>query len=82
MGLPTSTVRMPTRAALIGPIVGCVLIQYITTWLGETKFADVNLVLGVILVVLVLFVPKGFVPLARDVLARITTRRDVPAAGE
>ena len=67
---------------LVGPIVGCVLIQYVTTWLGETKYADVNLVLGVILVVIVLFVPKGIVPLARDTLARITTRRDVPAAGE
>jgi branched-chain amino acid transport system permease protein len=67
---------------LVGPIVGCVLIQYVTTWLGETKYADVNLVLGVILVVIVLFVPKGIVPLVRDTLARITTRRDAPAAGE
>ncbi len=64
---------------LVGPIVGCVLIQYVTTWLGETKFADVNLVLGAILVVIVLFVPKGFVPLARDLLARMAARRDTPA---
>ncbi len=67
---------------LVGPIVGCILIQYVTTWLGETKLADVNLVLGVIFVVIVLFVPKGLVPLARDLLARATTRRGAPAAGE
>ena len=67
---------------LVGPIVGCVLIQYVSTWLGETKFADVNLVLGAILIVIVLFVPKGIVPLARDLLTRIVARRGSPAAGE
>ena len=55
---------------LTGAIVGCVLIQSGTTWLGETKFADINLVLGAVLVVLVLFVPKGLVPMARDLLRR------------
>jgi branched-chain amino acid transport system permease protein len=67
---------------LVGPIVGCVMIQYVSTWLGETKLADVNLVLGAILVVIVLFVPKGFVPLARDLLTRMVGRRDTPALGE
>lgn len=55
---------------LIGAIVGCVLIQSGTTWLGETKFADINLVLGAVFVVLVLFVPKGVVPMLRDLLRR------------
>ena len=55
---------------LVGAIVGCVLIQSGTTWLGETKFADINLVLGAVLVVLVLFVPKGVVPMLRDLLRR------------
>ena len=67
---------------LVGPIVGCILIQYVSTWLGETKFADVNLVLGAILVVIVLFVPKGFVPLAREQLSRIASRRNTGAVGE
>ena len=67
---------------LVGPIVGCVLILYVTTWLGEPKYADVNLVLGAILVVIVLFVPKGFVPLARDTLARVIARRDAPGLRE
>lgn len=55
---------------LAGAIVGCVLIQSGTTWLGETKFADINLVLGAVLVALVLFVPKGVVPMLRDLLRR------------
>ena len=67
---------------LVGPIVGCIMIQYVSTWLGETKLADVNLVLGAILVVIVLFVPKGFVPLARDLLTRMVGRRDTPALGK
>ena len=55
---------------LAGAIVGCVLIQSGTTWLGETKFADINLVLGAVLVALVLFVPKGVVPMLRGLLRR------------
>lgn len=53
---------------LIGAIVGCALVQYATTWLGETKIADVSLVLGAVFVLLVLFVPKGLVPTFRDFL--------------
>ncbi len=49
--------------SLLGAVVGCVLIQYLTTWLGETKYADVNLVLGAIFVAIVLFVPRGIVPM-------------------
>ncbi len=57
---------------LTGAIVGCVLIQYAATWLGETKIADISLVLGAVFVLLVLFVPKGIVPVIRDFLhARI-----------
>lgn len=49
--------------SLLGAVVGCVLIQYLTSWLGETKYADVNIVLGVIFVAIVLFVPRGIVPM-------------------
>lgn len=49
--------------SLFGAVIGCVLIQYLTTWLGETKYADVNLVLGAIFVAIVLFVPRGIVPM-------------------
>ena len=60
---------------LFGAIVGCILIQYLTTWLGETKFADINLVLGVVFVLFVLFVPKGIVPMLTGVFAPLARRR-------
>ena len=51
---------------LVGAIVGCVLIQAGATWLGETKIADTSLVLGAVFVLLVLFIPKGIVPMLGD----------------
>ena len=59
---------------LAGAIVGCVLIQAGATWLGETKLADINLVLGGVFVLLVLFVPKGIVPMLRDRLSLVAER--------
>jgi ABC-type branched-subunit amino acid transport system permease subunit len=58
-----------------GAVLGTVLIQYLSTWLGETKLADVNLVLGAIFILFVLLVPNGLVPTARKLLAR---RRTAP----
>ena len=57
---------------LIGPIVGCILMQILTNWLGTLNqvpgfgWVDPNLVLGVILVVFVLLVPKGLTALVTD----------------
>lgn len=59
---------------LFGPIVGCFLIQYLATWLGETRIADVNLVLGVIFVVIVLFARGGIVPMAGHLAAPLLSR--------
>ncbi len=47
---------------LIGPIIGCVAIQWLTTQIGTQQTFNSNLVLGAILVVFVLMVPRGIVP--------------------
>ncbi|MCG8694494.1 MAG: hypothetical protein MI806_25075 [Minwuiales bacterium] len=47
---------------LIGPVIGAMLLQYITTWLGTVEVANSSLVMGAILVVFVLLVPRGLVP--------------------
>ncbi len=60
--------------SLLGAVIGCVLIQYLTTWLGETKYADVNIVLGVIFVAIVLFVPRGVVPMAGRLADRLAAK--------
>lgn len=51
---------------LAGPVVGCVLVQWLTTWLGENRLADTNLVLGVIFVLCVLLLPAGLLPWLRQ----------------
>jgi ABC-type branched-subunit amino acid transport system permease subunit len=47
---------------LVGPIVGCVAIQWLTTQIGTQQTFNSNLVLGLILVGFVLLVPRGIVP--------------------
>ena len=56
---------------LSGAVLGTVAIQYLTTWLGQSKSLasalglskiDPSLVLGVVLILFVLLVPSGIVP--------------------
>ena len=57
---------------LIGPIIGCILMQFLTNYLGTLSqlkgfgWVDPNLVLGVLLVIFVLAVPKGLTALVTD----------------
>jgi ABC-type branched-subunit amino acid transport system permease subunit len=44
---------------LIGPLVGCVALQYLATILGTQQTVNTNLVFGIILVISVLLMPKG-----------------------
>lgn len=60
---------------LIGPVVGCILIQWLTTQIGTQQTFNANLVLGAILVLFVLLVPRGLVPSAGDLLGRLWARR-------
>jgi ABC-type branched-subunit amino acid transport system permease subunit len=47
---------------LIGPVVGCVAIQWFTAQIGTQQIFNANLALGAIFVVFVMLVPKGIVP--------------------
>ena len=69
---------------LLGPVVGCFLIQYLVSRIGSQQVFNANLVLGVILVGFVLLLPKGIVPTIRDGLARLAPlgrpKSEAPAA--
>ena len=63
---------------LVGPVVGCMLIQWLTSQIGTQQTFNSNLVLGAILVLFVLLVPKGLVPSIGSLLGRIGSRRPRP----
>jgi len=65
---------------LVGPIIGCVAIQWLTSQIGTQQAFNSNLVLGGILVVFVLLVPRGIVPTIGDLIDTAWRRlRKVPA---
>jgi len=67
---------------LVGPIVGCFLIQYLNSQIGSQQAFNSYLVLGVILVAFVLLLPKGLVPTARELalkIGRFASERRRPA---
>jgi branched-chain amino acid transport system permease protein len=66
------------RGTLIGPVFATFALFYLTTSLGGQSVLNNNLVLGVILIVFVLLVPRGIAPTLIDALAR---RRPAPARG-
>ncbi len=86
------------RGTLIGPVIGCIGIQWLTATLGSAQsassgilavlktstlgivdLANVNLVLGAILLAFVLLVPKGIVPSFLD-LGRLLRSRKADSA--
>lgn len=61
------------RGTFAGPIIGAVALQYLTTKLGNGAF-DANVVLGLILMVFVVAVPKGLVPTIGHFASVVRTR--------
>ena len=59
---------------LVGPLVGAMALGFVTIELGTQHEVDVNLILGVILVVFVLAVPEGVTAQARALYARLMER--------
>jgi ABC-type branched-subunit amino acid transport system permease subunit len=62
---------------LLGPIVGCFVIQWITTQLGTQQLLNASLVLGAILIGFVLLVPKGVVPTLGQSIQWVRLRSNV-----
>jgi urea transport system permease protein len=86
-GLATSAqiiiwVTVGGLGTLVGPILGCIAIQYLTSNIGEQQYLNANLILGAILLVFVLLIPSGVIPTARTLvgkaLARIRPSRSQP----
>jgi ABC-type branched-subunit amino acid transport system permease subunit len=74
------------RGTLIGPVLGCIGIQWLSAALGANQpsggsdlwskiFANAPLVLGIILIAFVLLVPKGLVPTLGDVVMSLMRGR-------
>lgn len=59
------------RMSLLGPVLGAVLIQYLSTWLGTQGVGQVNIVLGAVLLFCVLLFPEGLVPFIRKCCKRL-----------
>jgi len=72
---------------LVGPVVGAILLGYLKFLLGQQQLIDNTLVLGVVLVVFVLVLPRGLVPALLGAFAagarigRRTPRRRRPRQG-
>lgn len=62
---------------LLGPIFGCFVIQWLSTAVGTQQLLNANLMLGGVMLVFVLLVPKGIVPSIGLVIERLL-RRSAP----
>ena len=59
---------------LVGPIIGVVALQYLSLKLGETALINNLIILGAVLVLLVLLMPRGIFPTIRDGADRLLQR--------
>jgi ABC-type branched-subunit amino acid transport system permease subunit len=60
---------------LVGPMIGCILVQALTSYAGTVSALDPNLALGIVLMVTVLGMPKGLLPGIGGWLVRVRSRR-------
>lgn len=65
------------RGTLIGPILGAITLFYLTSNLGSQSIINNNLVLGAILILFVLLVPRGIVPSIIQLWDSAFTRRNL-----
>jgi len=48
--------------SLLGPVLGCFLVQGLTTWLGSASRLNPEIILGLLFIMAVLLIPRGLVP--------------------
>ncbi|MBV9076098.1 MAG: branched-chain amino acid ABC transporter permease [Methylobacteriaceae bacterium] len=65
------------RGTLIGPVLGAFGVFWLTSWLGTQSYFNSNMVLGLVLILFVLLLPRGVVP----ALVELATRRRRGALG-
>ncbi len=69
---------------LIGPILGAIVLSYVKIRLGSQTAIDNSLILGILLIVVVLAIPRGVVPALQRVWTarrRWYRRRETPSGG-
>lgn len=59
---------------LIGPVIGCFFIQWLTTWLTTVDSINKDVILGGLLTLVVLLLPQGFVPTIRNMALATMTK--------
>lgn len=64
------------RGTLIGPIFGCIAIQWMMAQLGTQQTLNASFVLGVVLTIFVLLVPTGLAPLITGFFKKILGAKD------
>lgn len=67
---------------LIGPVIGCFVVQALTAWLGEIEGSNPNIVLGALFLAAVMLLPKGIVPTLRTWSGRLAAMRSAPEPRE
>ena len=55
---------------LVGPVIACILVQWLTTVAGSIKGLDANLLLGLVFMAAVVAVPRGLLPTITSLLRR------------
>lgn len=63
------------RGTLIGPVLGAFAIFWLTSWLGTQSYFNINMVLGIVLILFVLLLPRGVVPALAELAVRWTRRK-------
>ncbi|MEL6267686.1 MAG: branched-chain amino acid ABC transporter permease, partial [Pseudomonadota bacterium] len=58
------------RGTLIGPVLAAFGIYWLTGWLGTQAWLSTNVVLGLVLILFVLLLPRGVVPAVMDLAGR------------